>query len=136
MTFGELVAFKTASSATQTCISSASKKGCSGCSFTSRFTLLVVFGQPSNVTTAKYSPDDSIGASVNLGFTKVEEKLLGPNHSYVAPATKGAAKSTASPEQAVVVELVITMFSKGACISTFSTLEEEAVQPSTFTFTL
>ena len=89
--------------------------------------------QPLTVATTEYVPVASVVAAAIDGFCKVEEKVLGPVHAYVAPATVLAVRVSVEP--AHIGLLLLTVGVVGIGLTVTLVVPALLVQPLTVTVT-
>lgn len=73
--------------------------GVAGTAFTTTVVVPAKLTHPPTVTVTLYVPAIASVEAGRVGFCKVEVKVLGPVHAYVAPATVGVAKVIVAPAQ-------------------------------------
>ena len=71
--------------------------GVEGAALTTTVVVPAVLVHPFNVTVTLYIPAAAKVTPAIVGFCKVELKLLGPVHAYVAPATAGVVRLRVAP---------------------------------------
>ncbi len=71
--------------------------GVAGTAFTTTVVVPATLVQPATVTVTLYVPEAAVVTLAIEGFWRVELKLLGPVHAYVAPATRGVERLSVAP---------------------------------------
>ena len=108
--------------------------GVAGVAFTTTATVPTAEVHPFVVTVTLYVPDIAVVALVITGFCTDEEKLFGPVHEYVAPATAAVERLIVLPEQ--TGELLFAVGVAGVVLTTTAVVPMPEVQPLVVTVTL
>jgi len=90
-------------------------------------------GQPLTVAVTEYVPSAATVTPGIEGFCDADEKLLGPVHEYVAPATVLAVKLSVEPSQ--IGLLLLAVGAVGIGLTVTAVVPAALVQPLTVTVT-
>jgi len=107
--------------------------GAIGIGFTVTLVVASALVQPLTVTVTEYVPVASVVAAAIDGFCKVEEKVLGPVHAYVAPATVLEVRFKVLP--AHIGLLLLAVGAAGIGLTVTEVVPEVLVHPLTVTVT-